>query len=226
MIDGDACAPEPVLNAFAPIGATAARLMILGSMPGAASLAETEYYAHPRNAFWPVLQALCSGSINTYSEKKQLLIANHIVVWDVLTQCIRPGSLDANIRADSIVCNNFAELLDIQTTISRIAFNGKAAEQLFRKHVIPTLDVNFTHSTVGKCEHAQSEIDTTDATAAKSMSSATAITSSGTEADTAAGTATRTIQLVPLPSTSPAMASLSTDAKIQAWRTALLQGVK
>ena len=67
MIDGDACAPELVLNAFAPIGATAARLMILGSMPGAASLAETEYYAHPRNAFWPVLQALFSGSINTLS---------------------------------------------------------------------------------------------------------------------------------------------------------------
>ena len=218
MIDGDACAPEPVLNAFAPIGATAARLMILGSMPGAASLAETEYYAHPRNAFWPVLQALFSGSINTYSEKKQLLIANHIVVWDVLTQCIRPGSLDANIRADSIVCNNFAELLDIQTTISCIAFNGKAAEQLFRKHVIPTLDVNFTNGTVGKCEHRQPEIDTTDGTAAKSALSATASTSSGTTA--------RTIQLVPLPSTSPAMASLSKDAKIQAWRTALLQGVK
>ena len=219
MIDGDACAPEPVLNAFAPIGATAARLMILGSMPGAASLAETEYYAHPRNAFWPVLQALFSGSINTYSEKKQLLIANHIVVWDVLTQCIRPGSLDANIRADGIVCNNFAELLDIQTTISCIAFNGKAAEQLFRKHVIPTLDVNFTHGAVGrKREHRQLEIETTDGTAAKSASSATASTSSGTTA--------RTIQLVPLPSTSPAMASLSKDAKIQAWRTALLQGVK
>lgn len=210
MIDGDARSPEPVLTAFAPIGATSSRLMILGSMPGAASLAETEYYAHPRNAFWPIMQALFGGSINTYAAKKELLVVNQIAVWDVLTQCIRPGSLDANIRTDSIVCNNFAEFLDIQTTVSCIAFNGKAAEQLFRKHVLPTLDKLYTHSAGKACKRQRKKIVPTDGTAVKAAASTTA----------------RKIQLVSLPSTSPAMASLTLDAKILAWRTALLQGVK
>ncbi len=188
-------ASEPLLKAFAPIGSNAARLMILGSMPGAASLAEIEYYAHPRNAFWPVMQTLFGGSINTYADKCQILTDNHIVVWDVLTECIRPGSLDANIRRDSVVCNNFAAFLNKQTAVSQIAFNGKASQQLFRKHAMPDLDLHFTNDFGSKPRDQQASTEKM----------------------------TRTIQLIALPSTSPAMASLNLDDKILAWSKALLQ---
>jgi len=179
--------------------------MVLGSMPGAASLAETEYYAHPRNAFWPVIQAMFGGTINTYADKCQILASNDIVVWDVLTQCIRPGSLDANIRKDSVVCNDFAEFLGVQFDIACIAFNGKAAEQLFRKHVMPglqaELNILFTGSD-NQSAHWQS----------KNQNKST--------------TAQRTIRLISLPSTSPAMAALTLDDKIVAWGNALLQNTK
>lgn len=133
---------ESVLHAFAPIGSARARLLVLGSMPGVASLTDNQYYAHKRNAFWPVMQALFGGSTDTYDDKCRILHDNHIAVWDVLTQCVRPGSLDSNIRKDSVVCNDFAAFFKTQPAIGTVAFNGKAAEQLFRKHVLPELTNN------------------------------------------------------------------------------------
>jgi len=109
-------------------------------MPGAASLDAQQYYAHPRNGFWKILQSVYSGSIATYEHRLQLLERNRIALWDSLKHCHRPGSLDANIATDSVECNDFNTLLQQMPSIELIAFNGKAAEKWFRKLALPEID--------------------------------------------------------------------------------------
>jgi len=127
------------LQSFEPVTPANARCLILGSMPGTASLDANQYYAHPRNGFWKILQSIFSGSIETYEHRLQLLAKNHIALWDSLKHCQRPGSLDSNISKDSVESNDFNTLLQQNPTIKLIAFNGKAAEKWFRKLALPYL---------------------------------------------------------------------------------------
>ena len=127
------------LQSFAPVTPASARCLILGSMPGTASLDANQYYAHPRNGFWKILQSIFGGSIETYEHRLQLLAANRLALWDSLKHCHRPGSLDASIQTDSVECNDFNTLLQQHPTIELIAFNGKAAEKWFRKLALPEL---------------------------------------------------------------------------------------
>jgi hypoxanthine-DNA glycosylase len=109
-------------------------------MPGTASLAAGEYYAHPRNAFWSIIEALFAiDRALPYAERCAALVSQGIAVWDVLRHCYRPGSLDADIRADTAVPNDIPRLLGDAPGIGRICFNGAAAETLFRRHVLATL---------------------------------------------------------------------------------------
>ena len=124
------------VQSFAPLAPAGARLLILGSMPGAASLAAGQYYAHPRNAFWPILGALCGFAATApYAERVLALQAAGVAVWDVLQSCVRPGSLDTAIERSSEVPNDIAGLLSDQPGIRCIAFNGGTAEAAFRRHV-------------------------------------------------------------------------------------------
>ena len=124
------------LRGFPPIAADGAVALILGSMPGAASLAASRYYAHPRNAFWPIMHALFGIDPDLdYEAKCQALVARRVAVWDVLKYCRRNGSLDAAIERDSIEANDFEDFLDAQPALCHLFFNGAAAEQLFRRHV-------------------------------------------------------------------------------------------
>ena len=126
---------------FAPIARKDARVLILGSMPSEKSLEKQQYYAHPRNAFWPIMCKLLNAPADLdYASRKRLLIDNRIALWDVLHSCYRPGSLDANIDKDSITCNDFHGFLKEHENISHVILNGGAAEQLFKKHVMKTLD--------------------------------------------------------------------------------------
>lgn len=108
-------------------------------MPGIASLDAEQYYAHPRNGFWKILQAIFGGEIETYPQRLQILEQNKIALWDSLKYCNRSGSLDSNIDKNSVECNDFNRLLQQHSAIELIAFNGKAAEQWFRKLALPTL---------------------------------------------------------------------------------------
>lgn len=109
-------------------------MLILGSMPGAASLAAGQYYAHPRNAFWPIMGALCgAGPELAYPARLARLGAAGIALWDVLAACEREGSLDTAIRAPR--ANDVAALFAAQPGIAAVFFNGAAAERLFRRHV-------------------------------------------------------------------------------------------
>jgi hypoxanthine-DNA glycosylase len=109
-------------------------------MPGIASLQAGQYYAHPRNAFWPILAALLGwpGSL-AYAERLARLRTARIALWDVLQSCRREGSLDAAIDEGSIVPNDFGGFLLRHARITHVFFNGSKAESAFRRYVVPDL---------------------------------------------------------------------------------------
>lgn len=102
-------------------------IVILGSFPGRASLAVQQYYAHPRNQFWPLLSALLGVDLRAmpYAERWPHVLARGIGVWDVYAACIRPGSLDSAIRAGQ--ANDFAALRERCPQLRRAGLNGREA---------------------------------------------------------------------------------------------------
>jgi len=130
-------------HGFPPIANDQARVLILGSMPGIASLRAEQYYAHPRNQFWPIMAAILGVDLVAlvYSQRRQALLDAGIALWDVLQSCHRPGSLDADIAPDSVVVNDFAAFFQQHPAIRQIYFNGAAAEQHFKCRVEPLLTV-------------------------------------------------------------------------------------
>ncbi len=157
---------------FAPIANKKAVVLVLGSMPSVASLQQQQYYAHPRNAFWPIMQRLFYAPIElSYANKQALVKRNGIAVWDVLAACFRPGSLDSAIDEKSITANDFNDFFATHTQLRHVIFNGGKAEQMYNKHVLPELGERWA-----------------------------------------------SLQYARLPSTSPAMAALSLEKKIEHWR--------
>jgi len=129
-------------NSFPPIANDDSRILILGSMPGQASLRDSQYYAHPRNAFWPILCTLLDGEKSgadkdaSYQQRLNLLLQRGVAVWDVMANCYRRGSLDADIAEDSIEPNQFSPFLQHHQKVSAIYFNGAKAEQSFNRYVL------------------------------------------------------------------------------------------
>lgn len=124
--------PDPTdraarLTGFAPVARFDARLLILGSFPGEASLAAGQYYAHPRNLFWRLLGALLEERLADapYPARLRRLRMRRIALWDVAASCVRQGSLDSAIR--DLRANPFDEVLSRAPGIRAVAFNGKAA---------------------------------------------------------------------------------------------------
>ncbi len=132
--------PVKRIQSFAPIADVNARTLILGSMPGKASLQAGQYYAHTRNSFWKIMTVLFDAdSALDYASRTQLLTSHHIALWDAAHSCIRSSSLDADIEAASVVINDFASFFSRHRQITRVYFNGATAENLFRRQVLPTL---------------------------------------------------------------------------------------
>jgi TDG/mug DNA glycosylase family protein len=128
------------IHSFAPISGPTAQLLILGSMPGRASLAAGEYYAHPRNAFWQILAGVYRFNQDTpYRERCELLIHHGVALWDVLKTCTRASSLDSDIVESSIVANDLPAFLQRHPEVAGIFFNGAKAEQVFARHILPLL---------------------------------------------------------------------------------------
>ena len=131
---------EEVLTGLPPVVASDCRVLILGSMPGAASLQAARYYAHPRNRFWPLMAALADVPAEaTYGERLVALQRAGIGLWDVIGECRRSGSLDSAIVRGSERANALVPLIVSLGQLRVIAFNGAAAASLFRRHVEPHL---------------------------------------------------------------------------------------
>lgn len=124
-------------RSFSPIAGLDAEILVLGSMPGEASLIKHQYYAHPRNAFWPIIcDILGCEAETTYEARTQALLDHQIALWDVLRCCERTGSLDSNIKSESEEANDFLGFLSEHSELQRICFNGKKAFNSFKKHVL------------------------------------------------------------------------------------------
>lgn len=131
---------KPLSYSFPPIVGSKPEILILGSMPGVASLEAQQYYAHPRNAFWPIMADLFGFQSDwPYPKRCEHLAAAGVAVWDVLKACHRPGSLDQHIDPDTIEPNDFADFLTEHAGIRVVFFNGGKAEQVFRRYVLPDL---------------------------------------------------------------------------------------
>jgi hypoxanthine-DNA glycosylase len=185
---------DPRATGFAPVARPDARLLVLGTLPSARSLEAGEYYAHPRNAFWPIVERLFGReagpeiesasrtdaalpqlttsrryATQSYAARTALLLQARVALWDVLRAADRPGSLDARIKAP--VANDFAGFFAAHPAVHAVFFNGATARSLWERHVAPTLN--------------------------------------GEPA----------LRLVTLPSTSPANAAMSFETKLAAWAT-------
>ena len=161
---------------FPPVEPARARVLILGTLPSAESIRQGQYYAHPRNAFWPIMGELFgAGRELSYAARLRMLAAQGVMLWDVLRAAQRPGSLDSAIHPRRRIANDLPALLARHPELERIVFNGAPAEALFRRHAAK------------KC-----------------------------------GDWLETVELVRLPSTSPAHASRTFAQKLAAWRAALV----
>lgn len=159
------------IHGFPPVWRADAQTLVLGSMPGVASLHAQRYYAHPRNQFWPLLGGLLGfDPTQDYATRLRSLLDAGIALWDVLGSCERPGSLDSAIHPNSVRVNDLPGLAAGLPGLRRILFNGRTAHALFKRHV----------------PWSRSDV-----------------------------------RLLPLPSTSPAHAGLSLEAKRVAWGAAL-----
>ena len=161
---------------FPAVEGADARLLVLGSLPGQRSLAEQQYYAHPQNAFWRIMEEVL-GINGSYEQRCRQLVAQRVALWDVLASSVRPGSMDADIRLDGARVNDFAAFFVRHPGLRMIAFNGRKAEQLFTRLV--------GVDTVGK-----------------------------------------PVQLIGLPSTSPAYAALPFAGKLAEWRSAITTAIQ
>jgi TDG/mug DNA glycosylase family protein len=116
-----------------PIGSADARLFILGSLPGDASLSARQYYAHPTNQFWRLVGGALGLSLQTlpYEQRLEQLARRRIGLWDVIASAERRGSLDQAIRAAEH--NALEQLLSGFPDLRAIAFNGTTASRTGRK---------------------------------------------------------------------------------------------
>ncbi len=136
----------PLLRGLPPVVGDHARVLILGSMPGVASLDAAQYYAHPRNAFWPII-GNCIGfdPALPYAQRLNALADAGIALWDVIGACRRPGSLDAAIDPVSIEPNDIPSLLERHLRIACVLTNGGMATRLYRRHIAPRVRRPLTH---------------------------------------------------------------------------------
>ena len=169
---------QPVISVLEAGNGVSCRLLVLGSLSGAISQKEAEYYAHPRNLFWDCVETAFQIDRNApYQARLTALNEAHIGLWDVLASCSRKASSDATIRDAKF--NDFVKLLSTYPQINRICLNGRTAFDYWRSLVIPSFADEIDQELLAD------------------------------------------VEIIGLPSTSPAHAALSPTAKIDAWCAAL-----
>jgi hypoxanthine-DNA glycosylase len=121
---------KEILQGLAPVMQADCHTLVLGSFPGVASLAAQQYYAHPRNQFWPIWSAILDEPLTTlaYAERLKRLLAHGVAVWDIYAACVRPGSADSAI--ENAQHNDFLLLKQQAQQLRRVGLNGATAGKL------------------------------------------------------------------------------------------------
>jgi hypoxanthine-DNA glycosylase len=126
------------VHGFPPIARADAMTLVLGTMPGIASLQAGQYYAHGRNVFWKVMAASAGFDVSLpYEKRVECVVTAKIAVWDVLKLCTREGSLDSDI--EDPVPNDLGAFFNKYEQIDRVCFNGGEAESLYKSHVLKSI---------------------------------------------------------------------------------------
>ena len=134
----------PLARGFPPVAGRGARVLVLGSLPGRASLEARQYYAQPQNAFWRIMGTLVgAGRELDYERRLTRLTRASIALWDVLAAGERRGSLDAAIARGTAEVNDFAAFFERHPGIGAVYFNGRTAEEIYRRRVLPALPAPF-----------------------------------------------------------------------------------
>lgn len=129
-------------NSFEAVGHPATEVLILGSLPGDRSLEVQQYYGHPRNRFWTVIERIVQEEVPAvYPQRLALLQRHRIALWDVAQQAFRPGSLDTAMRG--IVPNALHEWLEQHPKVHTIGFNGQKAEQVYDRHFVRQAQIRY-----------------------------------------------------------------------------------
>ncbi|MCD8391291.1 MAG: DNA-deoxyinosine glycosylase [Firmicutes bacterium] len=116
-----------------PVYDSGSRILILGSFPSVKSREAEFFYAHPQNRFWRVIAAVCGcGAPESVNEKREMLLNNHIALWDVIKSCEIDGSSDSSIKAAEV--NDFERIFSA-APIAAVFANGSAAHALYRRYV-------------------------------------------------------------------------------------------
>ena len=120
-----------ISHTFSPVYDEQSEILILGSFPSVKSREQGFYYGHPQNRFWKVIASICSQEVpTTIEQKKEMLLKNHIAIWDVIDSCDIIGSSDSSIK--NVIPADIVGLLE-KTNIKTIFANGKTAGKLYEK---------------------------------------------------------------------------------------------
>lgn len=124
----------PILHGLPPIENPSARALVLGSMPGGASLRHGRYYAHPQNLFWTLMGRFVGASpALPYAQRIERIREAGIALWDVIARCEREGSLDSAIRGAEL--RDLSAFVDRLPALEAVAFNGKTAALHGRRQI-------------------------------------------------------------------------------------------
>ena len=123
---------EHIVHTFQPVFDEHSEILILGTLPSVKSRENQFYYGHKQNRFWKVLAKICEESIpETIEEKKEMLLRNHIAIWDVIESCDIRGSSDSSIR--NVVPADIDRILR-DSEVEKIFTNGTTAYRLYKKY--------------------------------------------------------------------------------------------
>lgn len=130
---------EHIVHSFEPVYDKASVILILGTLPSVKSRENNFYYGHKQNRFWKVLATLLKEPVpDTIEEKKAMLLAHRIALWDVIQSCDIKGSSDSSIK--NVQPTDIGMILE-KTNITRIYANGNKAGQLYKRYQFPVTGI-------------------------------------------------------------------------------------
>ena len=123
---------QSLKHTFDPVFDAESKILILGSFPSVKSRENNFFYGHPQNRFWKVMANVLEWEVpTTIEEKREMLLKNHVAVWDVIASCSIVGSSDTSIK--DVVVNDFSRILE-NSKVERIYVNGGKAYELYHKY--------------------------------------------------------------------------------------------